>query len=80
MGEDGYINRKELLELPVSVHSFLVLKQYAFEHHDAELFNKLVSEYLDEIPIRELMHIISAANAILENNEYEEMLNLIFVH
>lgn len=80
MDNDGYPSRRELLSLPISVNSFLVIKRYAFSHYDAQLFYKLINDYLDQVPIWELNEIMLAARMILTGEAYYKLMKMVFSH
>ena len=44
MHERKYLKRDELLELPVSITSWIVLRDYASCHADIDIYKKLISD------------------------------------
>lgn len=51
MHERKYLKRDELLELPVSITSWIVLRDYASRHADIDIYKKLISDYRKDCPL-----------------------------
>lgn len=49
-----YPERNELLRMPVSVNSWIVLKDYAYHFGNLEIFQKMIGDYLEDCPLFEL--------------------------
>lgn len=76
----GFILRDEIIGLKKSVNSYLVTKDYILNHSDADMCYRFIQNYLDEIPIPELIYIISIERLLLRIDEFDEMLKLLFRH
>lgn len=74
-----YLSREEMLELPVCTKSYIILRDYIFHHADPALYRKMIIEYLDEIPVHELLQILQFAS-IMTGNDYQGIVDLIFLH
>lgn len=77
MEREKYMKREEILQLSVSTKSYIILKDYIFHHADQELYQKVIREYLQEIPIFELVQILSVGRVML-GWEYQSVVELIF--
>lgn len=76
--EKRYFERKELLLLPVSRENWDILQTYALCHSDLEIYKKIIVDYLNESTASELVSMIAAAMVMLEPEEYDQMVQLIF--
>lgn len=78
MHERKYLKREELLELPVSITSWIVLRDYASRHADIEIYKKLISEYRSDRPLFELEKIFLTARASFDEAEFQELVEFLF--
>ena len=78
MHERKYLKRDELLELPVSITSWIVLRDYASRHADIEIYKKLISEYRSDRPLFELEKILLTARASFDEAEFQELVEFLF--
>lgn len=72
------MNRKELMDLPVSITSWILLRDYAGKYADREIFEKLVSEYQSVCPLREMERIMTLAERIFSEEDFREILEAMF--
>lgn len=70
----------ELLDLPFSTNSYLVIRDSLYYYRDIKLYRKLICEYLDQLPLFEIENIIVLANIMLCDDEYLLILDMIFLH
>lgn len=72
------MQRKELLDLPVSITGWILLREYTREYADLEIYRKLVSEYQDACPLREMEKILAAAERIFDEDDFQKILDAMF--
>ena len=77
MEREKYIKREEMLQLSVSTKNYIILRDYIFHHADRELYQKLLREYSQEIPVFELVQILLMGRVML-GWEYQSVVELIF--
>lgn len=70
MHEGKYLKRDELLKLPVSVTSWIVLRDYASCHADIDIYKKLISDYIKDCPLFELEKIFLAEKHLLMRRNF----------
>lgn len=80
IGCDEYLNREQMLRMEISVNSYLVLRDYILNHSDAEVCYKFIRDYLNEMPARELLYIITFEKMLLDTREFETLLEMVFMH
>ena len=78
MHERNYLKRDELLELPVSITSWIVLRDYASCHADIDVYKKLISDYRKDCPLFELEKIFLTAKASFDETEFQELVEFLF--
>lgn len=72
------IKRKDLLDLPVSIIGWILLREYTREYADLEIYRKLVSEYQNVCPLREMEKIMAAAERIFDEDDFRKILEAMF--
>lgn len=72
------MKRKELLDLPVSITGWILLREYTREYADLEIYRKLVSEYQNVCPLREMEKIMAAAERIFDEDDFRKILEAMF--
>lgn len=73
------VDQKKLLELPVSIKSWVILREYINSHADLPVFQKLIDEYCCEIPAFETAQILEHANYMFYSEEdRRSLMKLIF--
>jgi len=78
MHERKYLKRDELLELPVSITSWIVLRDYASCHADIDIYKKLISDYRKDCPLFELEKIFLTAKASFDETVFQELVEFLF--
>lgn len=48
------MNLRQLLGLPISITSWIILRDYASNHADIDIYKKIISEYRKDCPLFEL--------------------------
>lgn len=74
-----YLSKAEMMSLPLCTRSYIVLHNYIIHNADRDLYRKIISEYLEEIPVFELMQILHTAR-IMFLGDYQDIVDLIFIH
>ena len=72
------MKRKELLDLPVSISSWILLREYTREYADPDIYQKLVSEYQNECPFREMEKIMTVAESVFDEDDFQKILEAMF--
>lgn len=79
MGNLRDLSRKELLSLPKSINSYIILREYVeTEKADFLIYFKLISEYIDDMPSWELLRIISSSRIFLGYTEWNTLIQQLF--
>lgn len=71
---------EELLSLEVSLNSYLVLRGSLSFCPDAAVYEKIIKEYLDVLPLHETAKVMELAALYLREKEYILLLKTVFVH
>lgn len=73
-----YLDEKEMLKLPKSIKSYIMLRDYVLNHSaDPRLYRKLIYEYLSDIPVFELMELLVVGKITL-GADYQKIVEFIF--
>lgn len=72
------MKKEELLTLPVSVSSWIVLLDYLERYWDIEVFYKMVAEYFRDIPLFEVDRIIRALEKRVDEATFQVTLDFLF--
>ena len=67
------MKRKELLDLPVSITGWILLRNYARQYADLDVYRKLVSEYQDVCPLGEMEKIMVTAENIFDEEDFRKL-------
>ena len=67
----GDLPREELLSLPVSITSWIILREYAETHADCAVFRKILTDYWAAAPLWEMVRVIDLASFNLKASEFE---------
>ena len=78
MSERKYIKHDELLSLPDSITSWIVLRDYASHHADLEIYKKIIFEYRDYCPLFELEKIFLKARCFFDEKTFQELVEYLF--
>lgn len=70
--------RDILLQLPISVNSWIVLKEYAFHFGDLDIYRKIINDYLGECPLFELDQILKIARIFLNDADFQLLIIFVF--
>lgn len=72
------LQKSDILMLPVSVGSWILLRHYLDETWDIDVFRKVIDDYYDEMPLFEVNNLFSSAEKMMSNRDFQEMLNHLF--
>lgn len=72
------LQKRDVLKLPVSVRSWILLRHYLDETWDADIFCKIIEDYYDEIPLFEVIKMYSTAESQLNDADFQKVLNHLF--
>lgn len=72
------MKKEELLTLPVSVSSWIVLLDYLERYWDIEVLYKMVAEYFRDIPLFEVDRIIRALEKRVDEATFQVSLDFLF--
>lgn len=72
------MNKDELLMLPVSVTSWIVLLDYLERYWDVDILYKMISEYFRDIPLFEVNRIICDAEKQVDDVTFQVILDFLF--
>lgn len=78
MHERKYLKRDELLELPVSITSWIVLRDYASCHADIDIYKKLITDYRKDCPLFELEKIFLIAKSSFDERKFRGLVEFLF--
>lgn len=70
------IKRDMILNLPVSVRSWIILNDYIKTHGDLEVFKKIIREYSIECPFKVMLEIFRWAERYFTERDISELFNL----
>ena len=74
------MNKEEMLMLPISVTSWIVLRDYLERYWDVEILYKMVADYFKDIPLFEIDRIISAFEPRVDEVTFQAALDFLFLH
>ena len=72
------LQKDDILKLPISVRSWILLRYYLDETWDPDVFRKVIDDYYDEMPLFEVNNLFSSAEKRMSNYDFQEMLNYLF--
>ena len=70
--------KSESLEVPVSIMGWCILKRHICCHADFQVFEKIIRDYINEVPAGEIVDILVQAKLYFRASEHQELVNLIF--
>ena len=70
--------RNILLQMPVSVNSWIVLKEYAYHFGDLDVYRNIVDDYLVECPLFELDQLLKIARIFLDETDFQLLIIFVF--
>lgn len=70
------IKKDMILNLPVSVRSWIILNDYIKTHGDLEVFKKIIQEYSLECPVKDMLEIFRWAEKYFTDGDISELFNL----
>lgn len=70
--------RNILLQMPVSVNSWIVLKEYAYHFGNLDVYRKIVDDYLVECPLFELDQLLKIARIFLDETDFQLLIIFVF--
>ncbi|MCD8120860.1 MAG: hypothetical protein LUE65_01285 [Clostridiales bacterium] len=78
MEPNNTLSREVLLELPVSINSYIVLRDYIIHHADRELYKKFILQYKEVCPGYEMARILELVNYMFYGEDPYEIIGLVF--
>ena len=72
------MQKDDILKLPISVGSWILLRYYLDETWDPDVFRKVIDDYYEEMPLFEINNLFSSAETKMSNYDFQEMLNYLF--
>ena len=72
------LQKRDVLKLPVSIRSWILLRHYLDETWYADIFCKIIEDYYDEIPLFEVRKMYSTAESRLNDADFQKVLNHLF--
>lgn len=72
------LQKDDILKLPISVRSWILLRYYLDETWDLDVFRKVIDDYYDEMPLFEIHNLFSSAENRMSTHDFQEMLNYLF--
>ena len=72
------MKKEELLTLPVSVSSWILLLDYLERYWNIEVLYKMVAEYFKDIPLFEVDRIIRALEKRVDEATFQVTLDFLF--
>ena len=72
------LHKDDVLKLPISVRSWILLRYYLDETWDPDVFRKVIDDYYDEMPLFEINNLFSSVETRMSNYDFQEMLNYLF--
>ena len=80
LSQVNYLSREEMLQLPISTKSWILLKDYVLHHADKDIFVKIISDYLEQCPLFELVNILLVARIMLDTESFQQVTECVFQH
>lgn len=72
------LQKNDILKLPISVRSWILLRYYLDETWDLDVFRKVIEDYYDEMSLFEINNLFSSAEKRMSTHDFQEMLNYLF--
>lgn len=72
------MNRRQLPGLPISITSWIILRDYASNHADIDIYKKIISEYRKDCPLFELKKLFGTARVSFDEAEFQELVEFLF--
>ena len=73
------LQKRELLDLPVSVKSWILLRHYLDQTWDIDIFCKVIDDYYDEMPLFEVYDLFRKAEKMADDRAFQSVLDHLFV-
>lgn len=73
-----HISKAEILQLPVSVRSWILLRCYLEQSWDMDVFVKVIEEYCTEIPLFEVYELFERAEQMADEQSFQWLLEHLF--
>lgn len=70
--------KNDMLKLPISVRSWILLRYYLDETWDLDVFRKVIDDYYDEMPLFEVNILFANAEKRMSNHDFQDMLEYLF--
>lgn len=72
------LTKNELLNLPVSVKSWILLRHYLDQTWDMDVFIKVIDDYYSEMPLFEVYILFSLAEKMVDDSTFQELIDRLF--
>lgn len=72
------MNLRQLLGLPISITSWIILRDYASNHADIDIYKTIISEYRKDCPLFELEKLFETARVSFDEAEFQELVEFLF--
>lgn len=72
------MKKEDLLTLPVSITSWILLRDYATNHADLDIYKKIIAQYRSECPLFELENLLTTARSSFDEKEFMELIEYLF--
>lgn len=72
------MTKTSILDLPVSVHSWILLTHALDQYWDIDIFRKMITEYYTEIPLLDMCWLYEKAHQKTDDSTFDKLLELLF--
>lgn len=72
------MRKSELLSLPVSVRSWIILRTHFQEFGDPEVLYKIIDDYYFELPLYEVYLLYAKLIEVVDDKTFQEALDFLF--
>lgn len=72
------MTKTSILDLPISVHSWILLTHTLEQYWDIDIFRKLITEYYAEIPLLDMCCLFEKAHQKKDDATFDKLLELLF--
>lgn len=72
------MNKSDILHLPTSVCSWILLHDYFQEYGDSEVLYKIINDYVYELPLYEVDRLFTLFENAADDNVFQHALDYLF--
>lgn len=72
------LQKNDILQMPVSIKSWIILHRYLRETWDVDVFCKIIDDYHDDLPLCEVGDLFTKAEHMLDDRSFQYLLNHLF--